>query len=65
MNDSHLPDKDKAHIFESSIITWSKKIKNVLKLEPELVFKQKKDPGPDEEINFWENKAKNLNSIYE
>jgi len=42
-----------------------KKIKNVLKLEPEMVFKQKKDPGPDEEISFWENKAKNLNSIYE
>jgi dynein heavy chain len=29
------PDKDKAHIFESSIITWTKQIKNILKLEPE------------------------------
>jgi len=29
------PDKDKAHVFEGSIITWTKQIKNVLKLEPE------------------------------
>jgi dynein heavy chain len=29
------PDKDKAHIFESSIITWTKQIKNILKLEPQ------------------------------
>ena len=30
-----IPDKDKAHVFEGSIITWTKQIKNVLKLEPE------------------------------
>lgn len=29
------PEKDKAHIFEGSLITWTKQIKNVLKLEPE------------------------------
>lgn len=33
------PDKDKAHVFESSIITWTKQIKNVLKLEPEQALK--------------------------
>ena len=28
------PEKDKAHIFEGCIVTWTKQIKNVLKLEP-------------------------------
>jgi dynein heavy chain len=57
------PDKDKAHVFESSIITWTKQIKNVLKLEPEQALKQGNNPGPLTEIQFWENKAANLNSI--
>ena len=57
------PDKDKAHVFESSIITWTKQIKNVLKLEPEQALKQGNNPGPLVEIEFWENKAANLNSI--
>ncbi len=59
------PDKDKAHVFETSIMTWMKQIKNVLKLEPEMALKQGKDPGPLVELDFWENKMKNLNSIYE
>lgn len=58
------PDKDKAHIFESSIITWTKQIKNVLKMEPEQALKQGNDPGPQTELEFWEKKAENLNSIY-
>ena len=57
------PDKDKAHVIESSIITWTKQIKNVLKLEPEQALKQGNNPGPLTEIDFWENKAENLNSI--
>lgn len=59
------PDKDKAHVFETSIMTWMKQIKNVLKLEPEMALKQKQDPGPLTELDFWENKMNNLNSIYE
>lgn len=34
-NRDTTPNKDKAHVFEGSIITWTKQIKNVLKLEPE------------------------------
>lgn len=59
------PDKDKAHVFEGSIINWTKHIKNVLKLEPEQVLKNGDDPGPLKELEFWEKKAGNLNSIYE
>lgn len=62
---SDILDKDKAHIFESSIITWTKQIKNILKLEPEQALKQGNDPGPMTELDFWANKASNLNSIHE
>ena len=47
------PDKDKAHVFEGSIITWTKQIKNVLKQEPEQVLKYGNDPGPLTELEFW------------
>lgn len=60
------PEKDKAHIFEGCIVTWTKQIKNVLKLEPEQALKNAEDPpGPMTELKFWENKANNLNSIYD
>jgi len=56
--------KDKAHVLESSIITWTKQIKTVLKQDPEAALKQGQDPDPLAEIEFWDNKADNLNSIY-
>jgi dynein heavy chain len=59
------PDKDKAHVFEGSIITWTKQIKNVLKQEPEQVLKYGNDPGPLTELEFWQNKSDNLNSIHD
>ena len=30
-----------------------------------MALKQGKDPGPLVELDFWENKMKNLNSIYD
>ena len=56
--------KDKAHILESSIITWTRQIKNVLKQDPESALKAGNNPDPLTEIEFWKNKAANLNSIY-
>jgi dynein heavy chain len=59
-------DKDKAHIFEGSIITWTRQIKGVLKLEPEQALKvEGENPGPHTEIEFWKKKSDNLNSIYQ
>lgn len=34
-----LRDKDKVHILESAIITWTNQIKNVLKTDPDAVLK--------------------------
>lgn len=62
---SEGPEKDKAHIFEGCIMTWTKQIKSVLKLEPEQALKDGKNPGPRVELEFWENKSNNLNAIYD
>ena len=58
-------DKERVHVLETAVVTWTRQIKNVLKLDPEQVLKSGTHPGPLEEIEFWEKKATNLNSIQE
>lgn len=48
-----------------AIITWTKQIRSVLKMDPEQQLKQGLHPTPDVEIEFWRNKAANLNSIFD
>ncbi len=52
-------------LLESTILTWTKQIKGILKQDPESKFKCGLHPTPDAEIEFWANKAKSLNSIFE
>ena len=47
-------------LLESSIITWTKQINNVLKQDPKVQLKLGFHPTPDVEIMFWKNKANNL-----
>ncbi|CAM9099296.1 unnamed protein product [Ectocarpus fasciculatus] len=79
--------KELMHALESTLITWTKQIKNVLKQEPEAALlssidrKQQQQqsqqqqrqqqqqrtplhPGPLEELDFWEQKAADLNGIF-
>lgn len=56
--------KDKAQVLEGAVITWTKQIKSVLKQDPENALKTGADPSPLAEIDFWKNKAENLNSIH-
>ena len=37
--DQSLKDKDKIHILESAVVTWTKQIKNVLKADPDAALK--------------------------
>lgn len=60
-----ISSKDKAHVFEGAVITWTKQIRNVLKQDPETVLKSGQDPNPLVELDFWRNKAENLNSIHQ
>ena len=52
------------HALEGAIITWTKQIKNILKLDPEMVFSSQVNPGPVAEVEFWKHKAGNLNGIF-
>lgn len=61
-----LKDQDKIHILESAIVTWTKQIKNVLKADPDAPLKEAHSyPGPLAELNFWTERAGNLNSIHD
>ena len=57
--------KNRISLLEGAIITWTKQIRSVLKQDPESQLKLGMHPTPDFEIEFWKNKAANLNSIYE
>jgi len=57
--------KNRISLLEGAIITWTKQIRSVLKQDPESQLKQGLHPTPDVEIEFWRNKAANLNSIFE
>jgi dynein heavy chain len=65
IDSNEISSKDKADIFNNSIITWMKQIRKVLDTEPEQSLKAGNDPGPKVEIAFWKKKSENLNSIYE
>ncbi len=52
-------------LLESTILTWTRQIKGILKQDPESSFKNGSNPTPDVEIKFWEGKANSLNSIFE
>jgi dynein heavy chain len=57
--------KDRVHVLEGCLITWTKQIKNVLSQDPEVLLNEDKShPGPISELEFWESKSKNLNSIF-
>jgi dynein heavy chain len=56
-------DKERVHVLETAVVTWTKQIKNVLKLDPEQMLKGGTHPGPMAELEFWAAKARHLNSI--
>ena len=88
-----LQDKDKIHILEGAVVTWTRQIKDVLKADSESALKvtlalclnlsppanvtlflssqlqsvmlqgAKAYPGPLLEVDFWNERAANLNSI--
>uniref|UniRef100_A0A0G4GMS7 Dynein-1, subspecies f n=1 Tax=Chromera velia CCMP2878 TaxID=1169474 RepID=A0A0G4GMS7_9ALVE len=57
--------KERLHVLESAVITWTKQIRHVLKKDPEAALKAGLDPDPTVELEFWKHKATNLNSIHE
>merc|ERR1712060_840599 len=61
---SGIGNKDRVHVLESAVITWTKQIRHVLKQDPELLLREGKNLEPSTELRFWESKKSNLNSIH-
>ena len=61
--DRATKDKERVYVLETAVVLWTKQIKNVLKLDPEIVLKNSSHPGPLAELKFWADKARHLNSI--
>ena len=60
-----LSTKDRVHLLEDAVITWTKQLKHVLKADPEAALKEGLNPTPDVEVAFWKVKAANLNAIFD
>jgi len=56
-------DKDRVHVLETAVVTWTNQIKAVLKTEPEGVLNADGFPGPLQGVEFWTEKANNLARI--
>eukprot|EP00879_Flechtneria_rotunda_P005416 GHRR01005708.1.p1 GENE.GHRR01005708.1~~GHRR01005708.1.p1 ORF type:complete len:1495 (+),score=578.36 GHRR01005708.1:300-4784(+) len=64
--DQAAKDKAKIHILENTVVTWTKQIKHCLKADPDAALKGPGVyPGPLTELDFWTERAGNLNSIHD
>ena len=67
--ESTKTDKEKVHAYEGCLITWTKQIKLVLKMDSERQLEaaeaRGEHPGALLELDFWKKKANNLNAIFE
>ena len=61
----NINDNEKTQICEGAIVMWIDLIRYILKQEPEHDFRNGGNPLPVSEINFWEQKSTDLNSILE
>ena len=53
------------HAIESMVIEWTHQIRDVLKKDSAQPLLEGLNPTPFVEIEFWKNKASNLECIYE
>ncbi|XP_067673689.1 dynein beta chain, ciliary-like [Haliotis asinina] len=58
-------DRNLVHAIESVIIEWTHQIRDVLKRDSAQPLLEGLDPTPFVELDFWKNKATNLECIYE
>jgi dynein heavy chain len=53
------------HSIESVVIDWSHQIQGVLKKDSSQPLLEGQNPGPLVELEFWKEKALNLENIYQ
>ena len=67
MSDRTSRDKDRVHVLETAVVTWTSQIKSVLKNDPEAALAaamaKGEYPGPKFGLEFWQHKEANLRLI--
>jgi dynein heavy chain len=58
-----INDNEKTQICEGAVVMWIELIKHNLKQEPEYDFRNGNHPKPLSELEFWDKKSANLESI--
>lgn len=59
-------DKERVHVLESCVATWTQQIKNVLRQEPPtFIYPGDIKTGTVSEFSYWANRAKDLTSIHD
>lgn len=58
-------DRNLVHAIESVIIEWTHQIREVLKRDSAQLLLEGQNPTPFVELKFWQNKAQNLECIYD
>jgi dynein heavy chain len=64
-DEDNLPEKERVHLLETSVVQWANRIQAVLATDPDAALKDGSNPDPESEIQFWEAKGKNLESLHE
>lgn len=64
-DEDNLPEKERIHLLETSVVQWTEKIQSVLATDPEQAMKQGQHPDPLMEMEFWRAKASDLTSLHE
>jgi dynein heavy chain len=60
----YTTNKERVHVLEGCLVTWTRQIKVVLKQDPEQLLKRGEHPGPLSEIQFWRQQSTDLNAIF-
>jgi dynein heavy chain len=62
-DEDNLPERERAHLLETSVIQWTNKLQKVLKTDPSDLIVKGMFPGPDAEVQFWASKAADLEAL--
>lgn len=62
-DEDNLPERERIHLLESAVVQWTSKIQSVLSTDPEDAITKRLNPDPQQEVNFWVAKAKDLDAL--
>jgi len=64
-NDEDLPEKERMHLLETCVVSWTEKIQSSLSTSPESDQLPGVYPDPLVEVEFWDAKTKDLSRLYQ